>query len=520
MENLKPYRKYVATILITWHILLIIFSVSIFFVIKLFTNDSIATAVTLILAALGVVILDITMTRPIMASTEFLARVILHVSSEQAESGAPDSTTLRASNEFLERLASYVYDMSSKSVMSKYPVAENEDSGNSSSIVPSLVDPATDQLRSTPLPYFVIGKDRTIVSASHSAQTYLGLTKEKIIGKPFYDVIKLSFSSDDTLDNWLKFSEDKSVTGNRTWDRVKVTLAEGSTKQIDLAARYSKDDTSNQELTLIFFDHSEKYGHDDSGASFVSMAVHELRTPLTIMRGYIEVFEDELADKLDDEQAEFLRNLSVQAQQLGSFVSNIQNLARIEENSLELQLKQESWPEVLGSVLNDMDIRAKVRHKTIKRNIPKDLPPVGIDRVTIYEVVVNIVENAIKYTHSDEPITVSSVVKDGIWVETTIEDRGIGIPDGLLGHIFDKFYRSHRSSKSVGGTGLGLYIAKTIIEAHGGQIWVKTKEGEGSTFGFTIPTYESVASQANSSDNNAIERRAHGWIKNHTLYRG
>ena len=287
-----------------------------------------------------------------------------------------------------------------------------------------------------------------------------------------------------------------------------------------MAVHYSKDDPESRELSIAIYDHSEKYGRDDSGASFVSMAVHELRTPLTIMRGYIEVFEDEIADKLDAEQSEFLRNLSVQAQQLGSFVGNIQNLARIEENSLELQLKQEDWAEVLGSTLNDMDMRAKVRHKIIKRDIPTDLPPVGVDRITIYEVIVNIVENAIKYTHGDTPITVSCRQKDASWVETTVEDNGIGIPDSLIGHVFDKFYRSHRSSRSVGGTGLGLYIAKTIVEAHGGQIWVKTKVGQGSTFGFTIPTFESVASQANSSDNKAIERRAHGWIKNHTLYRG
>ena len=145
---------------------------------------------------------------------------------------------------------------------------------------------------------------------------------------------------------------------------------------------------------------------------------------------------------------------------------------------------------------------------------------VGVDRTTIYEVLVNIIENAIKYTHTDATIIVSTYKKDDNWVETTIQDHGIGIPDSLLGHVFDKFYRSHRTSRSVGGTGLGLYISKTIIEAHGGEIWVKTKEGVGSTFGFTVPTYESIASEANSSDNKAIERSAHGWIKNHTLYRG
>lgn len=520
MENLKPYRNYVATILIAWHLLVLVLSVGAVFALRIITNDVMAVTVGLSLAIIGTVVLGISITKPILASTEYLARAVLHVSSEASDTPAPDPTTLRASREFMERLVSYIYDMSSNSVMSKYPAADPKKDDPETSNTPNITTKLDDPFRSTPLPYFVIGKDRTIIDVSQCALSYLGTTKDQVLNKPFYDILKLSFSSDDTLDNWLEFSESKSITGSRTWDRVKLTLPESGLKQIDLAARYSKNDSANHELTLILFDHSEKYGHDDSGASFVSMAVHELRTPLTIMRGYIEVFEDELADKLDDEQSEFLRNLSVQAQQLGSFVSNIQNLARIEENALELQLKQENWAEVLNSALADMDVRAKVRHKSLKRDIPDDLPMVGIDRVTMYEVIVNIVENAIKYTHTDAPVTIRTAIKDNNWVETIVEDHGIGIPDGLLGHVFDKFYRSHRSSRSVGGTGLGLYIAKTIIEAHGGQIWVKTKEGEGSTFGFTIPTYESVASQANSTDNNAIERRAHGWIKNHTLYRG
>jgi signal transduction histidine kinase len=86
--------------------------------------------------------------------------------------------------------------------------------------------------------------------------------------------------------------------------------------------------------------------------------------------------------------------------------------------------------------------------------------------------------------------------------------------------LFDKFYRSHRSRDNVGGTGLGLYLSKAIVEAHGGMIWVKSAEGKGSTFGFTLPTYESVAANIENPDNKQeIVRNAHGWIKNHSLIR-
>jgi signal transduction histidine kinase len=507
VDNLKPYKNFLIRSALLWHTAVIVFSFAAGYTVYSFAEPSIAYTVGIMLFVIGTLTVIVGLAKPAIAPSEYLARAILHVSSEQATTPPPDIKSLRAGKDFFQRLASYVYDMSNTTTMAKYPTKAASISDSSSALA-------------SPLPFVTINSSDEITNISQSGPNYIGVDREKIVGQKFYDVFRFSFSSDDTLENWLKFSKGRAIVADRTWDRVKLTLPNGTKKQLDLAARFSANESSDNELTLIMFDHTDKYGKDDSGASFVSMAVHELRTPLTIMRGYIEVFEEELVDKLDTEQAEFLSNLSVQAQQLGSFVSNIQNLARIEDNNLDLQLKQENWPQVLGSALNDMDVRAKVNHREIIRDIPEDLPMVGVDRVTMYEVVINIVENAIKYTHTDEPITVKSYLKDDNWVETTIEDHGIGIPDSLIDHVFDKFYRSHRSSKTVGGTGVGLYLAKTIVDAHGGQIWVKSVDGKGSTFGFTVPTYQSIATGDKKGDNTTIERSAHGWIKNHSLYRG
>ena len=109
------------------------------------------------------------------------------------------------------------------------------------------------------------------------------------------------------------------------------------------------------------------------------------------------------------------------------------------------------------------------------------------------------------------------VYKEGL-VETTVQDFGAGIPSGIIGNLFDKYYRSHRSRTEVGGTGLGLYLSKAIVRAHGGRIWVNSREGQGSTFGFTIMPYAKLADEQKNGDNNDITRGAHGWIKNHSLY--
>jgi signal transduction histidine kinase len=103
-------------------------------------------------------------------------------------------------------------------------------------------------------------------------------------------------------------------------------------------------------------------------------------------------------------------------------------------------------------------------------------------------------------------------------IETSIQDFGIGIPTSVMPELFRKFHRSHKSKVQVGGTGLGLYLSKALITAHGGNIWVRSKEGEGSTFSFTILPYDKVKDEQLAGEDGII-RGAHGWIKNHSLYR-
>jgi signal transduction histidine kinase len=104
-------------------------------------------------------------------------------------------------------------------------------------------------------------------------------------------------------------------------------------------------------------------------------------------------------------------------------------------------------------------------------------------------------------------------------VETTVQDFGVGIPSNVLPNLFTKFYRDHHNRAQIGGTGLGLYLCKAIVHAHDGTIWVKSNPGEGSTFGFTLVPFKDLTDEMRSSVNQDITRGAHGWIKNHSLYR-
>jgi signal transduction histidine kinase len=269
---------------------------------------------------------------------------------------------------------------------------------------------------------------------------------------------------------------------------------------------------------LTFFDKQDAYSDEESGFSYIALAVHELRTPLTMMRGYIEVFDEELADKLTPELQDFMHKLNASAQQLTAFISNILNVARIDEGAFQPKLKEENWNQLLPQICSELEMRASLRHKKLEYDIAPGLPTVAADRLSIYEVVANLVDNAIKYSPNSERIVIHAVPKDG-GVETVIQDYGIGMTDNVVEHMFTKFYRNHRSKSHVAGSGLGLYLVKAIVGAHGGTVWVSSKEGEGTSVGFTLKSYESVTSEQAALADPAITPQAHGWIKNHSMQR-
>lgn len=436
---------------------------------------------------------------------DFLTRAVLTVTNEQNNIEPPLIDDLeKPSREFLSSVINKIYGFKG----SANARAHSSDLDYYKTIT-SLF----------PLPMIALNANQDISFLNEAALKYLEVNSEDLAGKKLNDIFNISFTSSSTLEQWLNNIAFNAVTGTETWQRVRLNLPDNKTKKFDLVARYSQNDPSGAEVVLAIYDRTLLYERDDRDLTFVALAVHELRTPVTILRGYIEVFGDELGPKLDSEQASFMHNMSASAQQLTSFVSNILNVARIEDNALSLNLKEENWSELLGQFCKDMDLRAKVHGKKLVVKIANDLPTVAVDRVSIYEVIANLIENAIKYTHTDEEIIIDSHMKNGV-IETTVTDRGVGIPANVIAHLFDKFYRSHSSKNSVGGTGLGLFLSKAIVEAHSGQISVQSKEKEGSTFGFTLMPYEDLKDELKNNESGEIVRGAHGWIKNHSLYRG
>lgn len=333
--------------------------------------------------------------------------------------------------------------------------------------------------------------------------------------------IDLLFEDAFDLTAWLKDCAEHAVHAEHTWKRVpnKIT-GEEDRKIYDVTASYQKG--SAAEVVISLFDRTSDYQPDDDDLDFIAFAAHELRGPITVIRGYLDVFGDEMGEQLDADQAELLKRLVVSANRLSGYINNILNASRYDRRHLKVHLVENTLAGIYDSIKDDMELRAASQNRVLTVHLPNDLPTIAADTASASEVLSNLIDNALKYSNEGGIVNVTAKV-EGDFVSTSVEDHGIGMPGNVVSNLFHKFYRSHRSRETVSGTGIGLYISKAIVESHGGKISVRSAEGEGSTFTFSLPIYSTVADKLLAHDNSnegIINREEGGWIKNHAMYRG
>lgn len=255
---------------------------------------------------------------------------------------------------------------------------------------------------------------------------------------------------------------------------------------------------------ITFHDITKEREFEEMKLDFVSMAAHELRTPLTSIRGYADVLIREIGDKLDSGHKEDLKRLSISSINLSNLIDNFLNVTRIERDTFKIQLVPTDLATLVQEVIRDFKRQVESKKQTLKFVKPKrKMPQVLADGSRIAEVITNLISNAITYTGEGGKIKVSinsrkkSGEREGDFVAVSIKDTGQGIPRRALPKLFTKFFRvSGVLEQGSKGTGLGLFISKSIIKKHKGYIWAESQLGKGSTFTFTIP----VATEKNLAD--------------------
>ncbi|HEY4016650.1 MAG TPA: ATP-binding protein [Polyangiaceae bacterium] len=216
--------------------------------------------------------------------------------------------------------------------------------------------------------------------------------------------------------------------------------------------------------------------------ALLSSVSHDLRTPLAVVTGATSALLAEFAPRDEKSRRTLLETAHREALRLNRLVRNLLDMARVEGGALRVRKDPQPLEEVIGAALHRLEDR--LRGRDVETSIPADLPLVPFDSVLVEQVLVNLLENATKYTPEGSPIDVSAVLRDGE-VETAVGDRGPGVAPSEVERVFEKFYRSREGEG--GGVGLGLPICRGIVGAHGGRIWVADRPGGGASFHFTLP---------------------------------
>ncbi|MFH2049291.1 MAG: hybrid sensor histidine kinase/response regulator [bacterium] len=216
---------------------------------------------------------------------------------------------------------------------------------------------------------------------------------------------------------------------------------------------------------------------------FISMVSHQLRTPLVAVQQYFEVILGGMAGEVTDEQREMLERSKIRIDQLIYLIKDWLNLSKIDANRIVKKLASINITSIFTNIFNLMQTIAKEKNITLKMDIPENLPTISADEETLEQAFLNLVDNGIKYGKNDGSLVVSAKEKNG-YIEVSISDNGIGIPEDKLPFIFEQFYQVEYKTESAG---LGLSIVKKIMDAHSATIKVTSELGKGSTFTVLLP---------------------------------
>jgi two-component system phosphate regulon sensor histidine kinase PhoR len=241
-----------------------------------------------------------------------------------------------------------------------------------------------------------------------------------------------------------------------------------------------------QGAILVFHDITELRLLERIRKDFVANVSHELRTPLSNIKGYAETLLNG-AIRNEKDSMDFTKIIYHESERLSNIINDLLDIARIESGKMDMVLLPVKTVSLATKVCDILKKPALDKGISIEISAPENMPEALADEGRLAQVLVNLVDNAIKYTPRHGRVKVAISGTDG-YIQFDISDTGIGIPGNDIARIFERFYRVDKArSRELGGTGLGLSIAKHIIQAHGGQIWVASAVGKGSTFSFTIP---------------------------------
>lgn len=317
---------------------------------------------------------------------------------------------------------------------------------------------------------FVAGKNGKVTMTNQAAEDFFGLSREEMVGRTLIEIVR-DHEIDVLLQQCLNTREQQySLVELRSLGKyfaVTVTPLRGKT-----------------DCLVVLRDVTEQRRTEIVRRDFISNISHELRTPITSMVALAETLQD---GAMEDHSVarSFLEKMVIEMDKLNQMVEELGELSRIESGIAPLRKSSIDITEVIVRVVARLEAQAERAGISLAMDLQKDLPQIVADTDRLEQVMVNLLHNAIKFTSPGGKVTVMAKQRERDLM-ISVSDTGCGVPATDLSRIFERFYKADKS-RSGGGTGLGLAISKHLVQAHGGEIWVESIEGKGSTFSFYLP---------------------------------
>lgn len=339
-----------------------------------------------------------------------------------------------------------------------------------------------------------IDPQERIMVFNQAAERISGFSAEEVMGKPYREVLRFVQGEADDAPEVREFVV-RALGGNLAVmpEHVSLLRKDGTLVPVaDAAGPVRGDQGEIMGAVIVFRDVTHEREVDRMKSEFVSVASHQLRTPLTAIRWYLEDLTSEEIGPLTDDQKHHVGEASASTGRMIRLVNDLLDVSRLESGRLSVRPTPTDIAQLLADVVKEHEGIAKDKGCTLSLVVPTPpLSPIGIDPTLIRQVAANLVSNAVKYgaARDRNPAVMVTLSQDGkAYYRVEVRDNGIGIPEKAQERMFHRFFRADNALKQqTEGSGLGLYIAKLIMEASGGMIAFSSKEGEGSTFWFLLP---------------------------------
>jgi two-component system phosphate regulon sensor histidine kinase PhoR len=323
-----------------------------------------------------------------------------------------------------------------------------------------------------------------IILLNERARGIFGLGQTRVERRPLLEVIR-------NVDLHGLLSESRAAADGLVVSR-EIKLPEPSERVLQVHAvplRFTGDEPG---VVIILHDITELRRLEQVRTEFVANVSHELRTPLTAIQGYLETLLDGALEE-PQHARKFLEIVFRHTERLGRLTDDLTDLSNIELGRISLRIEPTGLTDVTESALAIIQPRAGSGRVTVKASLPADMPEVLADRDRLAQILINLVDNAVKYTPAGGHVWVEAQRLPSGMVEVAVRDTGVGVPKADLPRLTERFYRVDKArSRELGGTGLGLAIVKHLVLAHGGELGIESELWKGTTVRFTLPTSKST----------------------------